>query len=311
MATRIFYQDKKLHSLISDNTTTSLMHTANIAHAERRTKGSGIQSLLLATNETGSVLQAYAGLGHTQWLSYNAYGEASADLVSMPVLLFNGERYESASECYALGNGHRLFSPRLMRFYSFDTLSPFDRGGINGYAYCGGDPVNSVDPSGRVRVTRWYLKPLNRDQLRGVLRRAEKLGKVRAQLREQSLNLVARSRSVVIDARAELARGRRSLQKLEARAQASPTDDLRTKFNTRAARQRALIEKLETEVSNLQSLGKTFRYQATALQENAPPPSTDSAGDRAPADNQPGRGPAGGMIANTGLTRRASEVRRT
>jgi len=35
-----------------------------------------------------------------------------------------------------------------MRFLSSDVLSPFHAGGLNGYSYCGGDPVNKHDPSG-------------------------------------------------------------------------------------------------------------------------------------------------------------------
>ena len=37
-----------------------------------------------------------------------------------------------------------------MRFNSPDELSPFGDGGINSYAYCGGDPVNRYDPSGNI-----------------------------------------------------------------------------------------------------------------------------------------------------------------
>src|SRR5471032_2916159 len=35
-----------------------------------------------------------------------------------------------------------------MRFNSPDSLSPFWKGGVNAYAYCVGDPVNRVDPTG-------------------------------------------------------------------------------------------------------------------------------------------------------------------
>jgi len=39
-----------------------------------------------------------------------------------------------------------------MRFYSPDTLSPFEKGGVNAYCYCEGDPINNSDPTGRVKT---------------------------------------------------------------------------------------------------------------------------------------------------------------
>ncbi|WNH52846.1 RHS repeat-associated core domain-containing protein [Stenotrophomonas oahuensis] len=62
---------------------------------------------------------------------------------------YNGEYHEPTSAWQALGNGHRIYSPLLMRFHSPDTLSPFDKGGLNAYGYCGDDPVNNHDPNGR------------------------------------------------------------------------------------------------------------------------------------------------------------------
>lgn len=67
-------------------------------------------------------------------------------------LAFNGERPEPLLGDYALGAGHRLYNPVLQRFHSADRLSPFDEGGINGYAYCLGDPLNNLDPSGNIPV---------------------------------------------------------------------------------------------------------------------------------------------------------------
>jgi len=49
---------------------------------------------------------------------------------------------------YPLGHGYRMYLPGLMRFSAPDDCSPFGSGGINPYAYCAGDPVNRVDPSG-------------------------------------------------------------------------------------------------------------------------------------------------------------------
>jgi hypothetical protein len=48
-----------------------------------------------------------------------------------------------------LGNGYRVYNPRLMRFHSPDKSSPFEKGGMNTYMYCGGEPVMNVDPTGR------------------------------------------------------------------------------------------------------------------------------------------------------------------
>lgn len=45
-----------------------------------------------------------------------------------------------------------------MCFNSPDEMSPFDRGGINSYAYCLNDPINRNDPSGYFSATS-LIKP--------------------------------------------------------------------------------------------------------------------------------------------------------
>ncbi|WP_078752945.1 RHS repeat-associated core domain-containing protein [Enterovibrio nigricans] len=83
------------------------------------------------------------GVSHA-WSPYGC-GESTSLLPG-----FNGERVDPVSETYHLGNGYRTYNPRLMRFNCPDSLSPFDAGGINPYAYCSGDPINHVDPSGHM-----------------------------------------------------------------------------------------------------------------------------------------------------------------
>ncbi len=62
---------------------------------------------------------------------------------------FNGELLDAASGMYLLGpRNHRPYSPTLGMFIAPDALSPFDAGGLNGLAYCEGDPINRTDPSG-------------------------------------------------------------------------------------------------------------------------------------------------------------------
>ncbi|WP_105947346.1 RHS repeat-associated core domain-containing protein [Pseudomonas sp. LLC-1] len=83
--------------------------------------------------------------------AYSPYGVVAGRPIS--VLAFCGQRPDQLLGSYPLGNGYRHYNPMLMRFQSPDSLSPFNRGGINAYAYCGGDPVNRTDESGRSWIT--------------------------------------------------------------------------------------------------------------------------------------------------------------
>ena len=81
---------------------------------------------------------------------YSPYGQRSIFSGLSTLLGFNGERPDPASGHYLLGNGYRAYNPVLMRFNSPDSLSPFEGGGINAYAYCSGDPLNREDSTGYV-----------------------------------------------------------------------------------------------------------------------------------------------------------------
>jgi RHS repeat-associated protein len=83
---------------------------------------------------------------------------------------FNGQLHEPIHSWQILGNGHRTYNTGLRRFHSPDSESPFGRGGINAYAYTGGDPINRLDPSGRswgvlgavLRAARLFQQPVRR-----------------------------------------------------------------------------------------------------------------------------------------------------
>ncbi len=81
---------------------------------------------------------------------YTVYGYAPVASEERSVLGFNGQHRSLGTDLYVLGNGYRIYSTTLNRFYSADHLSPFGHGGINAYAYCAGDPVNRDDPSGHM-----------------------------------------------------------------------------------------------------------------------------------------------------------------
>ncbi|MGE8390372.1 MAG: RHS repeat-associated core domain-containing protein [Pseudomonas sp.] len=82
---------------------------------------------------------------------YAPYGHLGVQC-SVGFIGFNGQSFQPWVGGYALGNGYRIYSPSLMRFLSPDASSPFLDGGVNAYAYCNGDPVNKVDPSGHGQV---------------------------------------------------------------------------------------------------------------------------------------------------------------
>lgn len=80
--------------------------------------------------------------------AYTAYGYKTETIPYKSRIGFCAECLDTPTGCYLLGNGYRLYAPRLMRFCCPDRLSPFREGGIHAYSYCSNDPVNAVDPSG-------------------------------------------------------------------------------------------------------------------------------------------------------------------
>lgn len=101
-----------------------------------------------------------------QRLSYTAYGDLPARVITG--LGFNGELRDGFIHAYALGNGHRCYCAALMRFFSPDALSPFNQGGVNAYAYCQGDPINRLDPTGAVGILKRYPGRARQVQVRPV-----------------------------------------------------------------------------------------------------------------------------------------------
>ncbi|WP_460141446.1 RHS repeat-associated core domain-containing protein [Pseudomonas sp. S2_E01] len=105
--------------------------------------------MMLTTDQKQTVL---AGVSETAQVAsvYSAYGYREEESATHGLIGFNGEVREEGTSWYLLGNGHRVYNPKLMKFHSPDDYGPYGEAGFNLYAYCLGDPVNYVDPTGNV-----------------------------------------------------------------------------------------------------------------------------------------------------------------
>jgi RHS repeat-associated protein len=149
-AVQRFYRKNRLATEIQGPVRYSVFeHESQLMAQQQQHEAGRVDSALLAIDLQRSVLHTIA-VGEHQRPVYAPYGHRSPESGLSSLLGFNGERRDPVTGHYLLGNGYRAFNPVLMRFNSPDSLSPFGKGGVNAYAYCAGDPVNRVDPTGAV-----------------------------------------------------------------------------------------------------------------------------------------------------------------
>jgi RHS repeat-associated protein len=155
-----FYQKRRLATEIQGPVRRVVFQSEEQLLAQHESGSGQASSVLLATDQQRSVLHQVDATQQTP-RAYTAYGFGAA-LINFPG--FNGEHPDPLTGHYLLGNGYRAFNPVSMRFNSPDSLSPFGKGGLNAYAYCGGDPVNRVDPDGHfpIRTLVRVIQAVNR-----------------------------------------------------------------------------------------------------------------------------------------------------
>ena len=142
-----FYNQSRMTTELEGTQSYSVFQQDGRLLAQRRRDRTKDECHLLGTDLQQSVLHAVGADKHHS-MAYNAYGHRPVENGLISLLGFNGERPDPVTGHYLLGNGYRAFNPVLMRFNSPDSWSPFGRGGINSYGYCGGEPINRVDRNG-------------------------------------------------------------------------------------------------------------------------------------------------------------------
>ncbi|MCD5974438.1 RHS repeat-associated core domain-containing protein [Pseudomonas quasicaspiana] len=153
-STRV-YRDGRITTQLEGGQQHSLMESGGHVLAQSTHSGSTVVNSLLGCDQQGSVLQSVTG-NQIQRSVYTPYGGGANEGGLQSLLGFNGEQPDPVTGCYLLGNGYRAYNPVLMRFHSPDTMSPFDSGGVNPYAYCVGDPVNMTDPTGHFSFKKFF-----------------------------------------------------------------------------------------------------------------------------------------------------------
>ena len=147
-----FYCKNRLATEIQGAVGYSIVQHDDLLLAQQQHQQDAHDTTVLATDLQRSVLHTFKKDTQPEPIAYSPYGHRSALATMLSLLGFNGERPDPVTGGYLLGNGYRAFNPVLMRFNSPDSLSPFERGGLNAYTYCVGDPINRSDQDGHASL---------------------------------------------------------------------------------------------------------------------------------------------------------------
>lgn len=151
-----FYCESRLSTEVQGEVRWCIVQHEDHLLAQRKLQNGKLHIALIVTDQQRSVMNALDAT-HPSPLAYSPYGHRPAEDALLSLLGFNGERPDSVTGHYHLGNGYRQFNPALRRFNSPDSWSPFGEGGLNAYGYCDGDPVGRSDPTGHIPILRALL----------------------------------------------------------------------------------------------------------------------------------------------------------
>ena len=185
-----FYRDGRLVTEVEGTVERTIVQYQDHPLAQHVRDNGTVRTALFATDLSRTVLLALGAGGQPNPFAYTVYGHRPFGGGLLSLLGFNGERPDTVTGHYLLGNGYRAFNPVLMRFNSPDNLSPFGSGGLNPYAYCVGDPVNREDPSGHISFSKFFStvfkRPLRALGIIGKSKKADAMSKLSAEKERQA-----------------------------------------------------------------------------------------------------------------------------
>ncbi|WHN66299.1 RHS repeat-associated core domain-containing protein [Cysteiniphilum sp. QT6929] len=154
-----FYQDRRILDDVQVNDITHYFE-----HGQLSVTNNQIKASYYLQNNFGSVvtlIDQSQQLAHFyRYLPFGYQSDMKPDSATFDVFDladsskgYNDMLTDQVTGNQFLGSGYRGYSPRLRLFMKYDSLSPFDQGGINGYAYSDNNPIMAFDPSGH--MSKW------------------------------------------------------------------------------------------------------------------------------------------------------------
>ena len=111
--------------------------------------------VLLMINSVGTVVAGNPFFNQTIRAATTPSG-ANQPLINQQLYGFDGQLTDPESGYQFLGRGyHRAYNPVTRRFMSQDSMSPFSKGGFNGYIFARNNPIMHQDPSGHMSTNFW------------------------------------------------------------------------------------------------------------------------------------------------------------
>ena len=136
---------------------------ANVISTMRKTVSGGREYFTYNKDVRGSTSSIIDSQGTAQAIYYyDDFGNTTAKGNFKNEICYIGGIYDDTTGLYYLNA--RYYSPEDGNFMSQDTYRGeyTNPATLNFYGYCGGNPINYVDPSGHFYVRRWMIaKPIN------------------------------------------------------------------------------------------------------------------------------------------------------